>query len=85
MYNLQILADAMGLGKTVMTIALILKNRGRGTSDNQGHVKNVSDGTDIRTDSHMDTSSKPKCGTLIVCPMALLGQWKVSVPCFVMV
>ena len=32
LYNiLQILADAMGLGKTVMTIALILARQGRGT------------------------------------------------------
>ncbi|KZV25548.1 hypothetical protein F511_09276 [Dorcoceras hygrometricum] len=42
-----ILADAMGLGKTVMTIALI-------------HARN----------------GRVKGGTLIICPMALLGQWK---------
>ncbi|KAF4349866.1 hypothetical protein F8388_021766 [Cannabis sativa] len=61
-----ILADAMGLGKTVMTIALILKCPGHASSNNQGLLK----------DSQTDTSSKPKGGTLIVCPMALLSQWK---------
>lgn len=53
----------MGLGKTVMTIALILKNKGRGCPDNSGSSA---------------ASSKAKGGTLIVCPMALLGQWKVA-------
>ncbi|CAI0559180.1 unnamed protein product [Linum tenue] len=43
-----ILADAMGLGKTVMTIALLLAKPGR----------------------------RPRGGTLIICPMALLHQWK---------
>ncbi|XP_062108134.1 DNA repair protein RAD5B isoform X2 [Humulus lupulus] len=61
-----ILADAMGLGKTVMTIALILKSPGHGSSNNQGLLKG----------SQTDTSSKPNGGTLIVCPMALLSQWK---------
>ncbi|XP_019181191.1 PREDICTED: putative SWI/SNF-related matrix-associated actin-dependent regulator of chromatin subfamily A member 3-like 3 isoform X2 [Ipomoea nil] len=57
-----ILADAMGLGKTVMTIALILARPGKGIPDNQEleHSRN----------------RRIKGGTLIVCPMALLGQWK---------
>ncbi|KAJ3679932.1 hypothetical protein LUZ60_016210 [Juncus effusus] len=58
-----ILADAMGLGKTVMTISLILSNpRGENCVEFQ---------------NEMDSSrSLTKGGTLIVCPMALLGQWK---------
>ncbi|XP_042469780.1 DNA repair protein RAD5B-like [Zingiber officinale] len=57
-----ILADAMGLGKTVMTIALILARiNGERPYDN-GY-------------SH-EHGSNTKGGTLIVCPMALLGQWK---------
>lgn len=64
----------MGLGKTVMTIALILKNHGRGSPENRGLVEN----------SQTDDSPKPKGGTLIVCPMALLSQWKVNLPCLLM-
>lgn len=61
----------MGLGKTVMTISLVLSNP-RGRSEDQDTVK-----------ESRETSVKG--GTLIVCPMALLGQWKVivySIFCF---
>ncbi|KAL5542194.1 hypothetical protein UlMin_009904 [Ulmus minor] len=68
-----ILADAMGLGKTVMTIALILKSPGRGSPGNQDSTETI---TQREKDSQMDSSLKPKGGTLIICPMALLGQWK---------
>uniref|UniRef100_A0ACD6AFP7 Uncharacterized protein n=1 Tax=Avena sativa TaxID=4498 RepID=A0ACD6AFP7_AVESA len=68
-----ILADAMGLGKTVMTIALIL-------SDPRGEHSNYIErdtmpvrGRDIRTRT---STPSIRGGTLIVCPMALLGQWK---------
>ncbi|KAM0938919.1 putative DNA helicase chromatin remodeling SNF2 family [Dioscorea sansibarensis] len=70
-----ILADAMGLGKTVMTIALILANPGRGIS----HDKDIEMSNDNHQStgiSHTKTSTVVKGGTLIVCPMALLGQWK---------
>ncbi|KAI9119451.1 hypothetical protein K1719_009327 [Acacia pycnantha] len=63
-----ILADAMGLGKTVMTIALILARQGRG--DNVGLSKKRNQV------SHTDPTFKVDGGTLVVCPMALLGQWK---------
>ncbi|KAG0491573.1 hypothetical protein HPP92_004971 [Vanilla planifolia] len=68
-----ILADAMGLGKTVMTIALILANPSKGKLDEedaQTQSWNESVGA-LRTGS-----SRLGGGTLIVCPMALLGQWK---------
>lgn len=65
---MQILADAMGLGKTVMTIALILSGKGRGFQKDQQEIQEVS----------IETLTKPKGGTLIVCPMALLSQWKVN-------
>ncbi|KAJ1270251.1 hypothetical protein BS78_06G039700 [Paspalum vaginatum] len=68
-----ILADAMGLGKTVMTIALILSNP-RGECSN--HIER-----DVRVLRENATrarasASSTRGGTLIVCPMALLGQWK---------
>ncbi|XP_027364407.1 DNA repair protein RAD5B-like [Abrus precatorius] len=68
-----ILADAMGLGKTVMTIALILSNPGWGNSE-----KRDAENDNIITNKRKNANSlyKVKGGTLIVCPMALLGQWK---------
>ncbi|KAI3960013.1 hypothetical protein MKW98_016737 [Papaver atlanticum] len=73
-----ILADAMGLGKTVMTITLIHARRGRGTPYSQEIVKHDPDQVSRRSRSSQATSSAPnvKGVTLIVCPMALLGQWK---------
>nr|GEW34931.1 putative SWI/SNF-related matrix-associated actin-dependent regulator of chromatin subfamily A member 3-like 3 [Tanacetum cinerariifolium] len=61
-----ILADAMGLGKTVMTISLILARPGKGTAEIENGNKNES----------VKASQRPRGGTLIVCPMALLSQWK---------
>ncbi|KAF2313951.1 hypothetical protein GH714_020818 [Hevea brasiliensis] len=61
-----ILADAMGLGKTVMTIALILARTGKGSTESQESTSNKKE----------KTWPKAKGGTLVVCPMALLGQWK---------
>ncbi|KAK4361654.1 hypothetical protein RND71_020606 [Anisodus tanguticus] len=75
-----ILADAMGLGKTVMTIALILAKLGRGSPDDQEFVSEDEDETECITkritNTDTEVSRKAKGGTLIVCPMALLGQWK---------
>ncbi|XP_060189050.1 DNA repair protein RAD5B [Lycium barbarum] len=75
-----ILADAMGLGKTVMTIALVLAKLGKGSPDDQDFVSEDADETECITKriTYTDTevSRKAKGGTLIVCPMALLGQWK---------
>ncbi|KAF6153230.1 hypothetical protein GIB67_036576 [Kingdonia uniflora] len=76
-----ILADAMGLGKTVMTIALILAKLGKGIPDDQKVIKDVK-GEDLQMGKQRknayQTKAQPtaKGGTLIVCPMALLGQWK---------
>ncbi|XVF62919.1 hypothetical protein PTKIN_Ptkin09bG0047400 [Pterospermum kingtungense] len=66
-----ILADAMGLGKTVMTIALILSRLGRGNPDNEKPDSRKAD--DRRS---TNKARRVKGGTLIVCPMALLSQWK---------
>ncbi|KAL6522735.1 DNA repair protein rad5b [Orobanche hederae] len=73
-----ILADAMGLGKTVMTIALILTRRGRGSNEDQhADIDYEVENQRVRN-SQWSTEAlrKPKGGTLIVCPMALLSQWK---------
>ncbi|KAL2230049.1 putative SWI/SNF-related matrix-associated actin-dependent regulator of chromatin subfamily A member 3-like 3 [Sesamum indicum] len=72
-----ILADAMGLGKTVMTIALILARRGRGTRvDQQVITEGETKIEHIKISQTTEASKKANGGTLIVCPMALLGQWK---------
>ncbi|KAK7243060.1 hypothetical protein RIF29_37844 [Crotalaria pallida] len=65
-----ILADAMGLGKTVMTIALILSNPGKGCD------AEIANDNDVTSKRNVNTSYRANGGTLIVCPMALLGQWK---------
>ncbi|XP_051201159.1 DNA repair protein RAD5B [Lolium perenne] len=68
-----ILADAMGLGKTVMTIALILSDpRGEHSNYIERDTRPVS-GRGTRTSA---STPSIRGGTLIVCPMALLGQWK---------
>ncbi|XAR49004.1 DNA helicase [Bertholletia excelsa] len=75
-----ILADAMGLGKTVMTIALILARLGRGIPDSQKLASSEADDDNeymkkLKQDS-INTQTKARGGTLIICPMALLSQWK---------
>ncbi|XP_076943828.1 DNA repair protein RAD5B-like isoform X2 [Bidens hawaiensis] len=64
-----ILADAMGLGKTVMTISLILAIPHKGTSETEDENEPVKRLKRYET-------RRPQGGTLIVCPMALLSQWK---------
>ncbi|KAI5059598.1 hypothetical protein GOP47_0025917 [Adiantum capillus-veneris] len=87
-----ILADAMGLGKTVMTISLLLSNCGKGGGHHQTNSSIVDSEmnrgvpSEVRKpDSFFATaqmraklrkSIRKGGGTLIVCPMTLLGQWK---------
>lgn len=66
----------MGLGKTVMTIALILARMGKGCPDDQKSPVNKNDTTEK---SSQKSTTRARGGTLIVCPMALLGQWKVYI------
>lgn len=54
-----------------MTIALILARLGKGIPDNQELGEDM-------TITQYSKKRRIKGGTLIVCPMALLGQWKVS-------
>ncbi|XP_058071405.1 DNA repair protein RAD5B-like [Magnolia sinica] len=79
--DLWILADAMGLGKTVMTTALILGKLVRESPDDQQVEEKNQDFDNKKTKNGQkdpQTKSLPtvKGGTLVVCPMALLGQWK---------
>lgn len=94
---LKILADAMGLGKTIMTIALLLTHSERGgSSSSQSGIQPSSEGdeSDIPDQlanplnkatkiSGFDKFKQKKMlvngGNLIICPMTLLGQWKVLV------
>jgi DNA repair protein RAD5 len=91
-----ILADAMGLGKTVMTISLILANPGRGGMDLPKVAKpsqenpnspsglqlclqeesSIQSTNQIKDSKRSRSSAQRGGGTLIVCPMTLLGQWK---------
>lgn len=77
----------MGLGKTVMTIALILARPGRGNPEIEDDLAaDVNGDTPKRKESHKAlTCVKAKGGTLIVCPMALLSQWKVNCSCLFLV
>ncbi|XP_047317619.1 DNA repair protein RAD5A isoform X2 [Impatiens glandulifera] len=87
-----ILADAMGLGKTIMTTSLLVAHSERGGSPGCSSI----DDTDSTLDPSPTTSRKaislsgfdkllkPKKshiggGNLIVCPMTLLNQWKAEI------
>ncbi|KAK1310831.1 hypothetical protein QJS10_CPA08g00521 [Acorus calamus] len=92
-----ILADSMGLGKTIMTIALLLSHPGKGgsvcplseSSNGSNEDCSISDQPSpdlkrITSISGFDKLMKSKKlliggGSLIVCPMTLLGQWKAEI------
>ncbi|XVF19793.1 hypothetical protein REPUB_Repub11eG0141500 [Reevesia pubescens] len=94
-----ILADAMGLGKTIMTIALLVTHSERGgLSDSQSPDQPSDQGGEVgdifgRSPNSVknatkfpgiDKFSKQKNklangGSLIICPMTLLGQWKAEI------
>ena len=87
----------MGLGKTVMTISLLLSNPGKGGSCvaintraaiEEARGKRLSevkqaDSFFVGAQSKLNFTKRnvrkvrKGGGTLIVCPMTLLGQWKV--------
>uniref|UniRef100_A0A7N0UMJ6 DNA/RNA helicase protein n=1 Tax=Kalanchoe fedtschenkoi TaxID=63787 RepID=A0A7N0UMJ6_KALFE len=83
-----ILADAMGLGKTIMTLSLLLTHTERsGSSGSQLKEKDdisICVDTTVKTGAKLfgfDTAKKKRKpliggGNLIICPMTLLGQWK---------
>ncbi|KAK9072647.1 hypothetical protein SSX86_009082 [Deinandra increscens subsp. villosa] len=86
-----ILADAMGLGKTIMTISLLLAHTERGGSIDSENNE-VGNGSDQSSSSPkkpskfsgFDKFKKQKQlliggGNLIICPMTLIGQWKAEI------
>lgn len=101
-FSLKILADSMGLGKTIMTISLLLANSERDSSSSSKFSSQPlsQDGEANGTlnqltrplekasnlsgfDNLMKQNKNHKIvvngGNLIICPMTLLGQWKVFV------
>lgn len=86
--HLKILADAMGLGKTIMTLSLLLTHTERGLSSSRrsSEKDKIYGGVDTTTKDvpkllGFDKAKKRKPlnggGNLIICPMTLLSQWKV--------
>uniref|UniRef100_A0A6N2LJT6 RING-type domain-containing protein n=1 Tax=Salix viminalis TaxID=40686 RepID=A0A6N2LJT6_SALVM len=91
-----ILADAMGLGKTIMTISLLLSHSDKGGLSNSQSGSQLctggisSDSSDQNPNqlnkatkfSGFDKLKQKKMlvngGNLIICPVTLLGQWKVE-------
>lgn len=65
-----ILADDMGMGKTMMMLALIAHQKHCGLSDQHGATDSASSSSSLRL--RRDNSQR----TLIVCPLSLLHQWK---------
>ncbi|KAI3823284.1 hypothetical protein L1987_04718 [Smallanthus sonchifolius] len=85
-----ILADAMGLGKTIMTVSLLLSHTERGGSldSENNELGNGSDQSSspkkVTKFSGFDKLRKQKQlliggGNLIICPMTLIGQWKAEI------
>nr|CAB3446745.1 unnamed protein product [Digitaria exilis] len=89
-----ILADAMGLGKTIMTIALLLSDSSKGcvTTQNTAQISGEASGLGESQDavkklaspfsfSKHKTLKAPLIGgcNLIICPMTLISQWKAEI------
>ncbi|CAH1452492.1 unnamed protein product [Lactuca virosa] len=86
-----ILADSMGLGKTIMTISLLLAHTEKGgsldkdsTSEINGSDQSSSSPKKAAKFSGFDKLRKQKQsliggGNLIICPMTLIGQWKAEI------
>lgn len=82
-----ILADDQGLGKTISTIALILKERSPSSNacpkDNEGELEtlnldeddDVSELDEMKSRDALQAKGRPAAGTLVVCPTSVLRQW----------
>ncbi|KAK4762643.1 hypothetical protein SAY86_008411 [Trapa natans] len=94
-----ILADSMGLGKTIMTLALLLTHSGRGgLPGSESTYKLASESTNVSNALEQSTCQSKEMtkflgnnqsvvrknllvngGSLIVCPLTLIGQWKAEI------
>ncbi|KAK9267856.1 hypothetical protein L1049_010293 [Liquidambar formosana] len=84
-----ILADDQGLGKTISTIALILKERSPSSRScekdvEQGELEtlNLDEDDEVleldgmkSSDASVQVKGRPAAGTLVVCPTSVLRQW----------
>lgn len=97
--HMKILADSMGLGKTIMTLSLLLTHSRRGglpgshstyqLPSESAEVSNVFEQSMYQSEEATKFLGFNKLvtqrnlfvngGSLIVCPMTLLGQWKVEI------
>lgn len=69
-----ILADAMGLGKTLTMLTLVEQQRRKDKSWKLAAHSKDGDGDD--NDSEATAALSPRAGTLVVCPLSLLHQWE---------
>lgn len=96
--HLKILADSMGLGKTIMTLALLLTySRRGGSSGSESTYQHPSESAEVSNVPEQSTCQSKEAtkflgfnksvaqrnllvngGSLIVCPLTLIGQWKVA-------
>lgn len=101
---MKILADAMGLGKTIMTISLLAAHTEKGGSLDRDSISQAcSESNEVENGSDQSPSSPRKVakfsgfdklrkqkqsliggGNLIICPMTLIGQWKVILCMFIL-
>ncbi|EPS74569.1 hypothetical protein M569_00186, partial [Genlisea aurea] len=85
-----ILADTMGLGKTIMALSLLLTHPGRDRPPGDINATTACDDNckdEFKSDKPPFPPTAPKItnsaslcgGNLIVCPMTLIGQWKAEI------
>ncbi|KAH8008721.1 hypothetical protein HPB51_003368 [Rhipicephalus microplus] len=74
-----ILADAMGLGKTLTMLSLVEQQRSRDKAHKLAAKIKSNDKTDGKNDSETAAPAPPRGGTLVVCPLSLLHQWEEEV------
>ncbi|KAH7966004.1 hypothetical protein HPB49_012796 [Dermacentor silvarum] len=74
-----ILADAMGLGKTLTMLTLIEQQRSSDKSHKSASGIENSNKHDDNDDCETAAAASPRGGTLVVCPLSLLHQWEEEV------